>query len=442
MRASRRNERRVSTKASGALVALPAALLLSTLAAPGRADELPSPKALEPPEQAKAKAEPGDFGIRSADGKFSLKIGGYTQADGRFYLHDEASALTNTFLMRRVRPVLSGTVFGRFDYRIMPDFGSGQTVLYDAYTDVRLIDTLRIRAGKFKPPVGIERLQSATAIAFIERGLPTDLVPTRDIGLQIYGNLFRNRLAWAFGVFNGVPNGGNADSDVDDAKDLEGRLFAEPLRGLGIAPLEGLGIGISGTWGRETGTQSNPNLPSLKSPGQQTFFTYATGTPPATTAVAAGALARVSPQLYYHYGPLGVLSELVLTWQAVQRGTSHARLRQRAWQVLPSWVIYGGDASYEGVKPFHAVGAGGIGAFEIAGRYHELHVSPDTFPIFADPTKSASAAKAWGVGINWYATSSYRLAVNFDHTTFEGGAANQGDRPAENFLSARVQIVL
>ena len=41
-----------------------------------------------------------------------------------------------------------------------------------------------LTAGKFKVPVGLERLESATDIRFIERGFPTSLVPNRDLGVH------------------------------------------------------------------------------------------------------------------------------------------------------------------------------------------------------------------------------------------------------------------
>src|SRR5436190_486285 len=60
------------------------------------------------------------FSIRSADTNFVLKIRGYIQADGRFFPGDNnPTAPNDTFLLRRVRPIFEGTVFEKFDYRLM-----------------------------------------------------------------------------------------------------------------------------------------------------------------------------------------------------------------------------------------------------------------------------------------------------------------------------------
>ena len=71
----------------------------------------------------------------------------------------------------------------------MSDFGGGTAVVQDAYVDARFSKVFNLRAGKQKPPLGQERLLSATDILFIERALPTALVPNRDVGVQVYGEL-------------------------------------------------------------------------------------------------------------------------------------------------------------------------------------------------------------------------------------------------------------
>ena len=123
------------------------------------------------------------FTIKSPDNAFLLRLRGLVHADGRFYGDDTTGNPTDTFIMRRVRPILEATMFSFVDARIMPDFGGGTTVLQDAYIVARFFPQFRVRAGKFKPPVGLERLASASDILFVERALPTGLVPNRDLGV-------------------------------------------------------------------------------------------------------------------------------------------------------------------------------------------------------------------------------------------------------------------
>src|SRR3954463_16644352 len=64
--------------------------------------------------------------VRSGDTNFTMRIHAHIQADGRFFPNN-TSATDDTFLMRRVRPMIDGTVFEKIDYHLMLDFGSGLT---------------------------------------------------------------------------------------------------------------------------------------------------------------------------------------------------------------------------------------------------------------------------------------------------------------------------
>ncbi len=134
------------------------------------------------------------YSLRSADGAFALRLRGYVQMDGRFYFDDDDLPLTDTFVIRRARPIVEGTVWKIFDFRIMPDFGGTSSTLFDGYVEGRFSNAFRVRAGKFKPPLSLERLQSATDLMFIERGAANALAPQRDLGVQVGGELAGGKL--------------------------------------------------------------------------------------------------------------------------------------------------------------------------------------------------------------------------------------------------------
>ena len=78
-----------------------------------------------------------------------------------------------------------------------------------------------VRLGKIKGPVGLERLQSGGAITFAERAFPTELAPNRDIGVQLQGDVFDNRLNYTLGVYNGTADGRDSPtSDADNEPEL------------------------------------------------------------------------------------------------------------------------------------------------------------------------------------------------------------------------------
>jgi phosphate-selective porin OprO/OprP len=388
-------------------------------------------------QSATANAKDG-FSLKSADGQYSLKLRGYAQADGRFFPSDDAAAIPNNFLLRRARPIIEVTVGRYFGFRIMPDFAGSQVTVFDAYWEGKFDPAFSVRAGKFKPPIGYERLQSATDVTFAERGLPTNLVPSRDIGLQVGGDVSQGTFEYQVGIFNGATDLASADGDLNDSKDLAARVFVQPVK---QGALKGLGFGISGSTGVEQGNATTTDLAGYRSASQQTFFRYRTDlVVPENTVIAEGRRSRLSPHAYLGLGSFGLLGEYVLNRQEVRRTTTTATLTHRAWQTSGSYFLtgeYAGFRSPTPKKPFD-LKAGTFGAVELVARYGELDIDDDAFPVFANPTSAASKAKGLGVGLNWHLNKQIKVAVNYEHTTFEGGGTT-GDRASEDFVVTRFQ---
>jgi phosphate-selective porin OprO and OprP len=393
----------------------------------------------KPEDAAVVGASKDGFAIASADKNFVLKVRGYAQGDARLFLGDRDETPPHTFVLRRVRPILEGTLYKYFGFRVMPDFGGGQATVQDAHLDVRPLKEISLRFGKFKAPFSLERLQSATNLLFVERGFTTSLAPNRDIGVQIYGELWGGTVNYAAGVFNGVPDGGSADVDIDHDKDVVARVFLHPLRPLNVEALDGLGVGVAASTGSSEGVLATPNVAQYRTSGQQAFFRYRAGETIDATVVAGGARARVSPQLYYFYGPLGLHADYTSSLQRVTLGASSKKLGHHAWQVSGAFVI-GGTVSYEGVKPTSAVGDGGTGAFELALRYQGFRADRDAFPTFANPDAAARDATGLGAGLGWWPNRNVRFMANYEATAFEGGAADGGDRRTERVVLIRSQV--
>ena len=395
---------------------------------------------------ATAGAGPDGFFLKSPDGKFQIKLRGYTQFDSR-WLTDGSDAGDDSFAFRRVRPFIEGTAFEFIDFRVMPDFANSTATLFDAYVNFRYLQQLQVEAGKFKPPVGLERLQSATATMFIERGFPTQLVPSRDLGGMVHGELANGFFTYQVGGFNGVRDGGTQDLDTDDGKDVAARVFAHPFRPLGNEWLDGFGLGIAGTWGR-VDEQSPASFRTIAESG--TFFAYRGAGGGFVAVTGEGRRVRWSPQAYWYAGPVGVLGEYVQSEQEMHRDLTAASntpsskdtLRHSAWQVAASVALTGENASYKGLIPASPFDPfkGTWGAFEIAGRYNEIDFDSASFPEFANPDTAVGRAQGWTAGLNWYLNRYVRVMANFDHTWFAGGAAGGRNRPSEDTILTRLQL--
>jgi phosphate-selective porin OprO/OprP len=217
--------------------------------------------------EATVTADTSGFTIRSPGGNYLLKIGADLQLDNRTYLGTGAGSAIDTLVARRVRPTFSGTIYHYIDFMFRPDFGQGTTAIYDAYAQLNYLPWANLRVGKFKPPVGLERLQSDDDTTFNERGLPSDLGPQRDIGYQLSADLFKKRANYAVGVFNGVPDASiGTDLAVSDHRDYSARIFLTPFLPDENA-LSGLGVGFGASGGNTDGEA----LPAFKTFGQQTF---------------------------------------------------------------------------------------------------------------------------------------------------------------------------
>lgn len=462
------------------------------------------------------KAGSSGFSFGSADGKNEIKLRGLVQADHRHFLEgandvrarsrNRAGVLDgegfnqaeDTSLLRRVRPTIEGKLLGKYGFRFTPEFAGGSASAVDAYIDANLDPAFNIRAGKFKSFVGLERLQSGGDIKLIERSYVTNaILPNRDLGAAVYGSLLGSKLDYAVGIVNGVADGGNISTgtEYNGEREYTARLFTSPFKDQDSA-LAGLGFGIGGTWTDFRGEQNlvftdtssadatRNGLPSYVTDGQQTFFRYG------GNVIADGKRVRWSPQANYYYGPFGLITEYARINQEVSllngatgdnntvlgvlNGTNK-KLSHDAWQIAASYLLTGEDASFKGVKPKRDfdLDKGGWGAWELVARYSEIDLDEDTFKnrngvyaaentttggiinnAYADASKSAKSAKSWTAGVNWYLNSNARIALNYSHTSFDGGAISGNgqtgsagdagrsiqDREDEEAIFARFQV--
>lgn len=374
---------------------------------------------------------PGGFTIRSEDGDFLLKTGADLQTDIRTFEGKGSSALLDQILLRRVRPTISGTVYKYIDFFFRPDFGQGSVIIYDAYAQFNYIPHFAIRAGKFKPGVGLERLQSDDDTSFVERGLPTLLVPSRAIGFQLSGDIIDHRLGYQLGVFNPVPDNSLADTTPSKARDYTARIFTTPFQPEENV-LSGLGFGFATQGGGVDGVA----LPAYKTVGQNTFINFNSG------VSSDGHRTTVAPQAFYYLGPFGLLAEDTVTEEGFQKGSIRRDVAFRSWQVQASYILTGEKKSFGSPNPRHpfSLADHGWGAWEIAARTGDFRVDEGLFASgFASLASSPSFAREWLAGFNWYLNRILRFSLDYGHTNFLDGAVN-ADREAERVILTRFQI--
>ncbi|NBU68836.1 MAG: hypothetical protein EBS49_04340 [Verrucomicrobia bacterium] len=382
------------------------------------------------------------FVVKSADGNHALRLGGTLQLDGRQYLGQENDA-NNQFLIRRARVYASGTLWKYIDFRFMPDFGTldaqntrNTAIICDAWLNFNAQKEIQIQLGKFKPPIGLEMLQSDQNTVFMERGPVGQLQPNRQLGFMPNGLLFDDTLNWAVGVFASAPNNYTQTTDTQDGYGIAARLFARPFVN-DADELSGLGFGVAGTYANADdyapGSSAISNgLNSFSSDPGVTCFTWN------SAAQRNGAIYRINPQAFYYYGPWGIQAEYIVQSQGVTLNTGSATQQRQirdtswAWQATLSYNITGEDNSFDSLVPknnfdfFQSEDPDAVGLWQIAFRADQLQLDSDLFrqptPGSSNTFASGNAASnvrgfnSYSLGLNWYLNPNIRAYFNAIYT--------------------------
>lgn len=399
---------------------------------------------------AAAKKDSGDV----VEGPTGIRVRYYQQVDGHYVFDDTAHQIPNSILLRRVRPVLQGTVGSIYNFRFMMDFSSSPSVL-DAFGEIVFSPEARLRIGKSKTPFGLERLKASTDMDLIEFGHPTSLTPDYDLGISIHGDIRGEVLSYSIGLYSGAGDGSSGDEELDDDKDLAGRVYLFPFKYSKEESLRDFGFGLAAGFGRKRGDLFDPRVPVFRTEGQQVFFRYnndSTKSGPQSASamgavVASGRGYRINPQGYWYVSSVGMFGEFVISTQplglAGNDNLSAAReFSNRAWNLTLSYVVTGETPSFHGLKPFRPFSMreeGAYGALELVLRASQIQFDKNLFPGFADPDVSANKAFTWTGGLNWHLSRTVKCSASLAWTKFKGGAPLGLDRSQERVFFSRVQ---
>ncbi|HAQ17888.1 MAG TPA: hypothetical protein DCR40_01490 [Prolixibacteraceae bacterium] len=168
---------------------------------------------------------------------------GYVQAENSTtFLGADASGndlTTNSFAFRRARIGVTGTIPYNFTYYVMTELSPafGGPYLLDAFLTWKAAGQyLKVSAGQFKSPFGLELSTPCQSLFTVDRSLVVNELafPFRDQGimlsggtdsLQLFGIEKPNVLSYSLAITNGT--GLNA-SDNNKSKDIIGRVVFAP----------------------------------------------------------------------------------------------------------------------------------------------------------------------------------------------------------------------
>jgi phosphate-selective porin OprO/OprP len=375
------------------------------------------------------------FILQSADKKFLLRITGQIQVGERNFLERADAVDVDTFQLRRARFGLEADMFKYYEFRFLPDFGTGYlgtspVRVQDGYMNVHYWDAFQFEIGKFKQPFSYEQLIQDRYIPTIERSMFDQLVPQRDLGIMVHGyHLLGNRLDYQLALSNGEINA-SPEIDTNEHKDVNARVAARPLHGVG--PLvDWLQVGVSGSWGVE----QEPIMPSpLRTPQTIPWLTFNPG------VQEYGVRWRLSPEVSYFYRGLGLTAQYYKEQEQVRPVLTGPGVHDRVdlsfdgWYVMASYLLTGEErttysTSVKPLRPFNPCHVFACpGAWELIGRVSELSVGGQVFaPLptggtsfvqLANPALNSREATSMTLGFNWYLNAWVRLQCDYEHDWF------------------------
>jgi len=359
-----------------------------------------------------------DFILETADSAFQLKIRGNLHLDLRLF-QGEARGAPHSIDIRRARFDLQGRLHRLFTFRVQPEF-AGKPYIRNAWLDIGPLSWLHLRLGQMKLPFSSSWLTRDNNVNFVERGTSTPILPFFDRGAILWGELLDGAVFYNLGLFTGV--GVDADvsaGDVDDFKELAGRLFVQPLRHLELEPLQGLYLVAEGTWGPMSVPTRRYETGGLRSANRDTaIWSWRTEQTVGTdgrvrdrVSAEVDSRYRLGGELHYLYGPFACSAEYleahypeIVLYHDLFVGSSrkvHQPLLEtggvvRALSIWASVYLTGEhkrltNGGWRTAEPETCVGAGGPGAWELLGRYSKTWTARPLFRGVEVPGYSASS---------------------------------------------------
>jgi len=375
---------------------------------------------------------------RSADGNFTLRIGGRLHADASTHAGDDSLSPgpTNGTEIRRARIDLRGTVYRDFGFMAEVDFAGDEVAIKDFWLGFRGFERASIRAGNLKQPYSLAVEMSSNDLPFVERSLDAELVLPFDraIGVRIdaHGEHWFTGIGW-YGE-SVSPNTSSRNEGFSTA----GRVILAPV--LEEDRLVHLGFR---TAFRQTPSGARSSAFSDETTNMSNLAIVDTGTIPGVRNQT-----NFGPEAAIAIGPFSLTGEYNRTHLGRVDDTAPGLDFQSA-HIAATWSLTG-ESRAEG----YAIDRGefkrlvpaedfrfraeGCGAFELAARWAWLDL--------ADGPVQAGEQQRVYASLNWYANRNVRVLLDWSYvldvrntSTLAAGAAGTAGEGLSTF-TFRAQI--
>lgn len=407
--------------------------LLSGLPATDDDDQPPDIRTDEPLPKSKEQTTKSTFheGFKwsTEDGEFTLNFHNETQLDTRAYGQAHMDP-TNQFgfYIPRMRMIFNGRLTKPIEYNISINKGTGDLNLLDAYLNFNYDPRFQFRLGRFRVPFTYDWFAlSNQFLTTPERSVfATNLGYNRNFAAMIHGEVWQERMEYAFALANGPRN---SYFDTNASKDLLAFVNARPFMNWTELPaLKNLNLGGSFTYG----LQDQPPLPVY-------FHTSANATDSEGTLEAAPSFLKLNDDVLeqgirkmwelhfaYYYKHLTFLGAYDGGFNDYQHTANNTRVRvpTRAYHVQFGYFLTGEEIErrtfVEPIRPFDLrPGKRGPGAWELQARYDHFTMGNEVFTgKLADPTEWTNRVDTVDAGLNWYLNKYTKIYFDWQHAMY------------------------
>lgn len=387
----------------------------------------------------------GKLELKTADEEFSWRLGGRIHMDAAFMNNDDginqAGAISDPTLtsgteFRRTRLDLTMTLWRVWQAKFQYDFtGSAASGFRDAYLRYLFKGSQpgHLTVGNFKEPWSMDELISSNDDTFNEKSIATNAFSlSRQIGIQ-YSTWGHDLWTGTIGVFGEDPvAGSNHPSGGNDAEgySVVGRLTLSPIHtGNRMAHL-----GLSGSW--RTPDQGDSGVTFGPRPEINL----------ADVLVTTGAIpgiedyTRLGVELAGVYGPVhGQAEYYKVDVNRENEGIGvFEDLDFSGYYIQGGWILTGESrpykfesGTYENPKPLGIVGKGGIGAWELVGRYSFVDLQDNNLAIctLATAANTCGEQRNLSGGLNWYPTPNFKFTAQYVQVLDVDGGRFDGAEP-------------
>lgn len=348
---------------------------------------------------------------------------------------------------------LDGSIAEDWRFRLAADLKGTDTRygLEEAWLYYEPKSWLRATAGLIEIPLGYEYSVQEEDLPFVGYGYPSLLDGVTDLALRLDGEIHPS--IFYYDLVAAAGEGFDLFGQKRDSPQLSARIVSYPFSGsdtsvsffhYDIPLLSGLFAGAAFAY-----------LPDFR--GNLDIAT------PLRNKLFVTPDLRAEEGYFIHYtagsdmGPFRITYELVegsLVGLETPQGKKSLRGQIGSWEATASWLLTGeiydsrpfrireGGARVHPARPLWGGPAHkrGPGAFELAIRYTNADMDRDFFRFgVTNYVQSSQEFRTFTGALNWYATSSFRVTVEFTRTIADQGPAAFSGRNRDTSFVLRLQ---